>query len=98
MIKPDVNMAGLKPEILLAIQEAREVYRKFGAELVITSLGDGKHKAGSKHYHGFAVDLRIRHVDRRLWKIIAEGIEKAIGEHYDVVLEPTHIHVEYDPK
>jgi hypothetical protein len=96
VIKPRVKASGLKPEILLAIQEAREVYRDFGTPLVITSLLDGRHSATSLHYEGLAVDLRTQNLDARVRALVAERIGKALGPEYDVVLESDHIHVEYD--
>ena len=98
MIKTGVKASGLKPEILLAIQEAREVYHVLGATLVITSLLDGKHSTNSLHYEGLAVDLRTRHLDESVKPIVAARIKKALGPEYDVVLERTHLHIEFDPK
>ncbi len=98
MIKPGVKASGLKPEILLAIQEAREVYRDFGAPLIVTSLLDGRHRTNSLHYKGLAVDLRTRNLDERVRAVVAEKISKALGLEYDVVLERDHIHIEHDVK
>ncbi len=98
MIKKGVEAQGLQPEILLAIMEAREVYRDLDAELIITSLLDGKHMKGSFHYKGLAVDLRTRHLSKTDRALAAARIRLALGPEYDVVLEKTHIHLEYDPK
>ena len=64
----------------------------------VTSWMDGKHVAGSRHFDGLALDIRI-------WGLSAAERQKAVallrdelGRAYDVVLEPTHIHIEYDPK
>jgi hypothetical protein len=98
MIKRGVNADGLQPEILLAIIEAREIYRDLNAELIITSLLDGKHMPGSFHYKGLAVDLRTRHLTKTDRALVAARLRVALGPEYDVVLEKTHMHVEYDPK
>ena len=100
MIKQGVKARGLQPEIALAVAEAREVYREFNAEIVITSLLDGEHMKGSKHYDGQAVDLRVRHLSRSDWSTVASRIRVALGPEYDVVLEAEklHIHIEFDPK
>ena len=99
MIKPGVKAKGLQPEILLAIQEAREVYRGLAdADLIVTSLLDGRHSTNSLHYKGLAVDLRTRHLDETDRAAVAKAIRSALGDEYDVVLERTHIHVEFDPK
>ena len=99
MIKHNVEAGGLQPEILLAIMEAREIYRDLGTNLVITSLLDGKHMENSFHYKGLAVDLRIWNLPRTADKyIVVKRLKEALGSEYDVVLESTHIHVEHDPK
>ena len=98
MIKSGVDIRGIGPEILLAIQEAREVYRAYGAEFTITSALDGNHMEGSKHYEGQAVDIRIWDIPPGLRAEAAEAINRALGPQYDVVLERDHIHLEFDPK
>ena len=98
MIKQGVKVAGIQPEILLAIQEAREVYRDLGTMLVVTELTGGKHMEGSKHYIGQAADLRTRHLAKSDRSLAAARLRVALGPEYDVVLEKTHIHVEFDPK
>ncbi len=98
MIKSGVDVRGIQPEILLAVQEAREVYRKYGATFVITSCKEGNHRPFSKHFEGLAIDLRTRNLDDKDKAPIAEAINRALGPQYDVVLESDHIHVEFDPK
>ena len=100
MIKPGVDVRGIQAEILLARIEASEIFARYGANAIITSGREGKHKKNSKHYEGQAIDLRIRHMDRRLWPIVAEELKKALGPQYDVILEAKklHIHIEFDPK
>ncbi len=98
MIKQGVKAKGLQPEILLAIQEAREVYRELGTDLVITSLLDGQHMEGSLHPKGLAVDLRTWHLSKTDRGIAAQRLRVALGPEYDVVLESDHIHIEHDPK
>ncbi len=98
MIKKGVKARGLQPEILLAIFEAREVYKTFHAELVITSLLDGKHMEGSLHYKGLAVDIRTSNLSGQTRPIAAARLKSALGAEYDVILEKDHIHIEHDPK
>ncbi len=98
MIKSGVKAAGIQPEIVLATQEAREVWRDFKADLIITSLKDGEHKQGSLHYKGLAVDLRTWNLLPAERGTAAARLRVALGPEYDVVLESTHIHVEFDPK
>ncbi len=98
MIKPGVDVRGIQPEILLARIIAGEIFARYDAACIITSVVEGKHREDSKHYTGQSVDLRTRHLDERLRPVIAEAISKALGPQYDVVLEASHLHIEHDPK
>lgn len=93
-IKEGVNLAGLRPEMLLAINAAEGVWGK--APVTVTSALDGKHGRGSLHYVGLAVDLRTRDIMAPEAKALSLG--KELGAQYDVVLESNHIHVEFQPK
>ncbi len=97
-IKPGVDVSVLSPQILLAIAEAREVYRKYGVDLTLTSGRDGVHGVHTLHKHGHAVDLRIWNLPEGSPPRATEQIAKALGEQFDVVLESDHIHMEYDPR
>jgi len=56
----------------------------------------------SYHYKGLAVDIRLpsKYIDNvpSIDLNLANNIRNALGSEYDVVLESSHIHVEYDPK
>ena len=95
-LKPGVRVYGIRPELVLALQAAERVWMAYGSELVVTSVSDGKHSRGSKHYSGCAADLRI-------WNLTsvdgaAKELREARGEDFDVVVEGDHVHLEYDPK
>jgi len=83
------------PELNFLLIVAEYEYRKQSAELVITSVFDGKHMRQSKHYRGQAVDLRIWNLQDP--KLAANQIQKRVGPSYQVILESDHIHAEYDP-
>jgi len=85
----------------------------FGDVVVVTSCNDGRHKAGSKHYTDQAVDVRVYGMRRGAILVPsgqaheaqallagrwAKALAAVLGQHYDVVLESDHIHVEHDPK
>lgn len=96
-LKKGVSVGGIFPEVLLALYIADQVYRDlFKANLVVTSLRDGKHKAGSKHFSGQAADLRIWGLEDKVGMVVA-ALSAALGKDYDVVAEVDHIHLEYDP-
>lgn len=88
------SIAGIV-KILLA---AELVYNELGRNCVVTSLMDGTHMEGSKHYVGNAADLRIYYFNNAQKRIAVRRLKEELGMGYDVVLEGNHIHVEYDPK
>lgn len=105
MLKKGVSIVGLKPEILVGLMVAQGVYDEFGCDLVVTAGVDGNHKIGSLHYKGLAVDLRTRDLREDEKELVAVLLKERLngqpdnfaGE-FDVVLERTHIHLEFDPK
>jgi hypothetical protein len=85
--------------MVLAAQIAESIYLMHGApKLVITSALEGRHKEGSRHYSGYALDLRIWDIPHGHVPMIVSELKAALGADYDVVLEADHIHVEFDPK
>ncbi len=97
-LKAGVRVLGARPETILAMQAAADVLRRHDVELVITSVTDGRHSRGSAHYAGNAFDFRTRHMGQGQPVRVKAELTQARGGDYDVVLEETHIHVEYDPK
>ena len=98
-LKPGVDPTGVQGELLLALIVAeRIIERMAGAKLIITSLRDGQHSAGSLHYQGKAADVRTRDIEEKLRAPVAEEIARMLGAKYDVVLEGDHLHIEFDPK
>lgn len=67
-------------------------------EIVVTSLLDGGHGEGSKHYDGDAGDIRRWIYKGKSLHLFVGNLKENLGDDYDVVLEPTHIHLEFDPK
>jgi hypothetical protein len=99
-MKKGVKMDGAKPPILYAMGAVDMIFRNFLVALVVTSVVDGPHKEGSKHNEGLAFDVRTRHIvpqDRK--DAILRELRVCLDSlGFDVVLEPDHIHIEYDPK
>lgn len=96
-LKHGVDLRGIQPEMLFALQVVHTVYEENNVVLVVTSALDGKHKPDSLHYSGYALDFRTRHMPLEVRTLIAVHIAVALGKQYDVVLEDTHLHVEFDP-
>ena len=93
-----VNFDGVNRTILHACVVAEPIMEKWG-EFVVTSANDGRHSKNSLHYKGKAVDIRIWALKKDEDKTQAiRELKLALGSDYDIVLEPDHIHIEYDPK
>lgn len=97
-IKTNVKLLGLRPEILLALFIADKIYSNHNQELVLTEATGGKHGRASLHYVGLAVDVRTHYFTDGEVKLVAKDLKEALGENYDVVVEKTHIHIEFQPK
>ena len=97
-IKRGAKVNRLQTEMILAVIVANEAYAKYETECVITEGVGGKHGRGSRHYVGYAIDLRTRNLHESWREIVADDIRERLGEQYDVILESDHIHVEFDPK
>jgi len=97
-IKPGVIIQGVRPELLVAIQVADVVYTQAGHELLITSLLDGQHSRNSLHYTGCAVDIGVRGLDAAEINDIVLALKKRLTRDFDVIVESTHIHIEYQPR
>lgn len=96
--KEGVNPFGIKTELLTALVIADGLWAKHGQALVVTSLNDSVHSKTSLHFSGCAADLRIwglTNIDT-----VASALREALGNNpdFDVVVEATHIHLEYQPK
>lgn len=94
-MKASTRVEGLSIEMLLGLVIANDLYRANGERMTVTSVTDGRHMRASLHYIGNAGDVRL---PKRHPTMIARELEKALGQDYDVVLEKTHIHIEYQPK
>jgi len=97
-IKKGVSIAGIRPEMVVAIFVVEGILASGGYETVITAALDSKHGRGSLHFVGLALDFRTRHIEDDLLPVITDEIKQALGESYDVVLEHNHWHVECQPK
>lgn len=101
-LKEGVRVAGLSPEIVLALQVAFSIWLEYGDEdLIVTSCREGKHSADSKHYKGDAIDLRSKFLGNTGQRVRA--LQSCLGPDFDVLWErrdtpDEHIHIEWDEK
>lgn len=96
LMKDSVRLLGIRPELVVAIMIAASVYDMYEESFVVTSVVDGKHMRASLHYVGAAFDIRLP--ESRTSDFIRQALAGALGHAFDVVLEETHIHVEWQPK
>ena len=100
MIKPGVDLRNLVPQMALAYTIAHACYARIapGVDCVITSASDGVHMLNSLHYGGKALDLRTRTLTPTQATQLLHAIQDALGSQFDVLLEETHLHLEWDVK
>lgn len=94
----------LKPEMARALPLIEAAHTDAGVRgAVVTSGTDGIHRNDSLHYLGLAVDLRTRDLSAVQVQALAAALRKRLNgtstanRPYQVVVETTHIHLEYQP-
>ena|SRR5689334_13825065 len=110
-LKPDVVLANLRPQTVLAMQVAESVIKRIagvGFELRITSGSDGKHpgkpvagEATDPHYTGRAFDFGIKDIPEAMRQQVIFALADALGPQYRVFHESIgqpneHGHVQYE--
>ena len=95
-IKEGVILAGLNIKMRNVLTLAEDIWEAHDQELVVTSGLDGVHSAGSLHYYGLALDFRTKYFRPGEKNLVADELRQALQGDYDVVVENSHIHVEYD--
>lgn len=94
----NVSAQSLSSQLLLVLFVATEAYRVNGFDCIVTSLNDSRHSKTSLHYSGNGGDLRIKGIPPSIVGKIHAQIVDSLNQDYDVILEPNHIHIEYQPK
>ena len=97
-LKSSVNPFGLKPEMIFPIIVCNEVYADYGIDCVITSISDSKHGQYSRHYLGYAIDVRTRNVPPDKLNYLFREIKFKLNDRYNCILEKDHIHISFKPK
>lgn len=97
-LKDGVEISGLHPGMIRALPIICRVLGSYKSPAVCTSGTDGDHMDGSLHYEHKALDWRIWYIERWLMQGVITDLKAELGEDYDVVLESTHIHIEYDKR
>lgn len=94
LVKQGVSIGGIQAELLFGMMMANDLFEALGETLVITSVTDGEHGRLSYHPMGFAFDCRLPVEVSGL--SVAQRLRETLGDQWDVVLEQTHIHIEFE--
>lgn len=95
-LKSDVSPTGATQELISGLESAKRIFADFGQPFTITSLSEGQHLVGSKHYIGQAADLRTRDLDPSTIPQLVATLKSNLGSQYFVQREADHIHVQYN--
>lgn len=101
LLKNGVKVKGIKPECVMGILFAESLWKlSLGTNdpIVITSITDGKHSDNSLHYKGLGFDIRTKFLTSAQKSIFFDALKKNMDLEFDIVMEDSHVHVEYDPK
>ncbi len=109
ILKEGTTFADLDSAIIFAAIVIDGVYQEYGVTtgVTLTSGTDGHHSQTSLHYPNNSPSGKGRAIDCRIWNLpggkakapeVGRKIRERLTKAYDVVVETTHIHVEYDPK
>ena len=95
-VKDGVELKDLNIVMRPALMAADKIWSKHGRELVITSTGDGVHSPASLHPYGYAFDCRTRYFGAEQILEVARELREALPAGFQVIVEKSHIHVEFD--
>jgi len=101
LLKNGVKINGIKPECVLGILIAECLWKlslKTNDPIVITSITDGKHSDNSLHYKGLGFDVRTKFLTSSQKSIFFDALKRNMDLEFDIVMEDSHIHIEFDPK
>ena len=103
----NVRIKSITPELVFGLMVLDEIFVQTAGipnrTMVVTSVNDSTHKAGSLHYEGRAADIRTHGLEGPIIEIIVTKAKAALGLDFNIVYEKleggmSHIHLEYDPK
>lgn len=83
--------------MMLAMMVAHDIIKRYTPEGgVLTGGVEGKHSRKSRHYIGFAIDMRSRDVPEQSRKEVADKIGDALGAEWFVIFEKDHFHIQFN--
>lgn len=97
--KKGVKVEGLQPEIVAVFTTLNTVFMNYCSSCTITSGTDKvqKRASDSKHPRGYAIDIRIRHLDEYAVAGIVDDLKQHLTDEYTVILNEDHIHLHFNP-
>ncbi len=99
LLKFGVDISRLEFHTRRSLHIVEVIYNSEEApEAVITSTYEGTHSVRSLHYQNRAYDLRLPFESDVRNREIVIHLKASLGKDFDVILEETHIHIEYDPR
>jgi hypothetical protein len=85
--KDSVRISVLRPEMYTRFELVEAVFAKYHLATIFSCGSDG-HGQDDPHTHGFAYDLRSKHIPRtELKHVILSELRQALGQTYTVILE-----------
>lgn len=97
-IKEGVQFSVLREEIWRLFPILENVFLKAASDCVITCGTDG-HDADDPHTHGFAIDLRTKHMAKEKRNTVIVNLRRLLADRYTVLLEDDggpneHLHLQ----
>lgn len=102
-IEPGVRIHGTLPEIWVGAAIVEDQFIKLGVVMRITGGIEGKHKRGSLHLAGAALDIGSHELNDWQKDQVLAGAKANLGDDFDLILEDRdgpneHFHIEWQPK
>ena len=96
-LKDGVSLVGLQIEMRPVLMAAEDIWKSHSREegVTITAGTDGVHSAASLHPFGYALDFRTHYWKKAEKSKVAQELQDALGDDYDIVIHSTHIHSEF---
>lgn len=103
-IKKGVSILGLKPEMVIGTIIAKSIFDNHNFVFVITSGTEWEHGDYSRHYLGYAIDVRSSDIPTSPQKhTVLKELRIVLGDEFKATLEHEnetgeHYHISYKPK
>lgn len=100
-----IDISKNTPALNMGLYILDSILSKFGVNCIITCGCEGKHSPTSLHYIGNANDVRSRELTTTQQEAVKRQFDYAAnieGDRslscYDLIIEKTHFHLEFQPK